>query len=102
MEEENIEIISGENIKSTKYRISTIFFILSLISSIIMFIFHKISYGIGLSVYAFFTIFIPKIKINGKINGLGATIFTLLFLLIIVLIICHFDFIFLFPWSWFY
>jgi hypothetical protein len=102
MDEEKIEIITGENNKSGKYRISTIVFILSLLTSIIMFIFHKISYGIGFFIYAFFALFIPRMKINGKINSLGATIFTLIFLFIAILIICHFDFIFLFPWSWFY
>jgi len=102
MEDNNFEIVSGENIKSAKYRICTVVFILSLISSIILFIFHKISYGISLLVYAFFAIFIPKMKIKGKINDLFATIFLLVFLLIILLFMSHFDYIFYFPWSWFY
>ena len=102
MEENNFEIISGENIKSAKYRISTIVFILSLISSIIMFSFHKFSYGVSLLVYAFIAVFVPKMKINGKVNDLFATIFLLILLLIMLLFMSHFDYIFYFPWSWFY
>lgn len=102
MEEDKFDIISEENIKSAKYRISTIVFILALISSIIMFIFHKFYYGISLLIYAFLAIFIPKMKINGKVNDLATTIFILTFLLIGLLIMCYFKYIFFFPWSWFY